>query len=116
MIIKTFENFKKFENTKPVDISVLYDFRNKPLLGGYILDTFENNLGSIGIKISTEPDTKQVPFVDAGKVSGKKTEDFEILETIIYWIEENEWNLGKLQYKKTPEDEKLLAEIASKLK
>ena len=115
--LKTFENFKKFENIESIDISSLYKFANKPLLGGYILDIFVNNIASIGIKISDQPDTKQGPFVGVGTHTGKKTSDFEIIETIIYWLEDETWQLGKLVYKKkTQQDEELLKEIANTIK
>lgn len=112
--IKTFRDFMIFENSKSFDISSLYDFANKPLLGGYILDVFVNNMGSIGIRIADEPDIKAVPFVGVGTRTGKKTMDFNIIESIIYWLDDDSWDLGKLAHKrKTVEDEKLLEEIAT---
>jgi hypothetical protein len=113
-IIQTFENFHAFENSgsnREPDVSGLYDFRNKPLLGGYILDVFPNNVGSVGIRISSEPDSKMVPFVGAGGQTGKKVSEFDELGTIIYWLHDLFWQLDDLRYKKTPEDDKLLAEM-----
>ena len=115
-IIQTFENFHAFENSgsnKEPDVSGLYDFRNKPLLGGYILDIFPNNVGSVGIRISSEPDSKMAPFVDAGVQTGKKVSEFNEIGTIIYWLHDLFWQLDDLRYKKTPEDDKLLAEMGA---
>ena len=112
--LRTFKDFMIFENLKSFDVSSLYDFANKPLLGGYILDVFVNNMGSIGIRIADEPDTKAIPFLGAGTRTGKKTMDFDIIESIIYYVDDNSWQLGKLAYRrKTEEDEKLLGEIAT---
>ena len=96
-IIQAFENFHAFENSgsnKEPDVSGLNNFINKPLLGGYILDIFPNNTGSIGITISY-----------------KSGNDQEKLGTIVYWLHDLFWQLDNLRNQKTPADEKLLSEM-----
>ena len=94
-IIQTFENFHAFENSdsdKDPNVSGLSSFMNKPLLGGNISDIAPNNVGSIAITISDKSET---------------------LGTIIYWLHDLFWQLDDLRDKKTPEDDKLLAEMGA---
>ena len=93
--IQTFENFHAFENSgsdRDPNVSGLSSFMNKPLLGGNIADIAPNNVGSVAITVSEKSGT---------------------LGTIIYWLHDLFWQLDDLRYKKTTEDDKILAEMGA---
>ena len=93
--IKLFENFSINENFQ----DLLWDFINKPVLGGYIVDVTEGPGNTLDLSIASEQDKKD----------GKKILDFTILGTARYYPND-EWEFQNGQRHrlatKTPEDDK----------
>ena len=105
-------NSKMLKENFDNQISVIQNFINEPLLGGYIIDVIKGPMNSIDLQIASEPDNHE----------GKSRADFTILGTARYYPnDEWEFRKGPQPTKsgemsklapKTPADDKLLAQIA----
>ena len=105
-------NSKMLKENFDNQISVIQNFINEPLLGGYIIDVIKGPMNSIDLQIASEPDNHE----------GKNSADFTILGTARYYPND-EWEFRKSPQPtksgempklapKTPADDKLLAQIA----
>lgn len=94
---------EKSDIKKNLDVSSLQDFSGKPLLGHFILDV-KSTPTQLFIDLAKTPDQK-----------GKSSMEQKAF-TIVYYNDNQKWDLSDSPEKPTPEDQKTLDDIVSKIK